>query len=280
MIRHPAVAGTFYSDSPETLRSEVARACSATAPREAATAVVCPHAGYIYSGGVAGSVFSRASIPETVILLGPNHTGLGPTISVFAEGSWLIPGAEIHVDVHVANRVLSGVPGAEADTAAHRHEHSLEVQLPFLDYVRRGVSSDDHVSPVRIVPIVLGTTHNHICRTLGLALAGVIQEHEALGHAPPLLLASTDMNHYESDSVTRRKDRLAIDAIQQLDPDRLADTVQRHGISMCGVGPTMAVLHAARALGAQRATLTRYATSGEVSNDFLRVVGYAGFVIV
>jgi hypothetical protein len=280
MIRQPAVAGTFYSASAETLRADVARACVLTETRLPAIAVVSPHAGYIYSGAVAGAVFARITIPETVILLGPNHTGLGPTISVFARGTWIIPGTAIDVDESLSHALLCQIPGAEADTSAHRHEHSLEVQLPFLDHARRTLLPNEEYPPMRVVPIILGTAQRQICRTIGLALAGVIREHAARGNSVPLLLASSDMNHYESDAVTRRKDRQAIEAIQHLDPDGLADAVQEQNISMCGVGPTMAVLHAARALGASAATLTGYATSGEVSKDLEHVVGYAGFVII
>ncbi len=270
MIREPAVAGQFYSASPDVLERDVARYLAPAdlppAPRPA-IAVVSPHAGLMYSGHVAGAVLAQTAVPRAVILLGPNHTGLGPPISVYAEGAWRMPGGDLPVDGGLASAVLAHCPDAVADTTAHRYEHSLEVQLPFLRRRR---------PDVRIVPIVLGTTDPEACRDLGRCLAAVVRAARA---ERPLLLASTDLNHYEPDGVTRQKDRLAIDAILALDPDRLVSTVRAHGITMCGVGPTTAVLHAARALGATDATLVRYATSADAGGDDARVVGYAGLLL-
>ncbi len=272
MIRQPAVAGQFYSASPEGLRADVARYFDSSAVPHAATAIVSPHAGLMYSGHVAGAVYSRVSLPDIVILIGPNHTGLGPPVSVYPEGTWLIPGGQLAIDSTLAAELLARYPQAEADTSAHRSEHCLEVQLPFLRQAR---------ADVRIVPIVLGTTREEVCRDLGLCLAEIIQVHAAKHSrsARPLLIASTDMSHYEPDSVTREKDRFALEAIQRLDPEELQATVRTHQISMCGLGPTVTVLHAVRVLGATDSSLVRYATSGEISGDFDRVVGYAGFVI-
>lgn len=266
MIRQPAVAGQFYSASPEVLRADVARYSDSSARPHPAIAMVSPHAGLMYSGHVAGAVYSRVSPPEIVILIGPNHTGLGPPVSVYPEGTWLIPGGQLAIDSALAAELIRRYPQAEADTSAHRSEHCLEVQLPFLRQAR---------ADVRIVPIVLGTTREEVCRDLGLCLAEIVQARSAR----PLLIASTDMSHYEPDSVTREKDRFALEAIQRLDPEGLQATVRAHQISMCGLGPTVTVLHAVRALGATDSFLVRYATSGEISGDFNRVVGYAGFVI-
>jgi len=268
MIRQPAVAGQFYNASPEVLRADVARYFDSSATPHIATAVVSPHAGLIYSGHVAGAVYSRVSLPQTVILIGPNHTGLGPVVSVFPEGTWLIPGGELAIDRTVTAELLARYPEAEADTSAHQSEHCLEVQLPFL-------------RQARIVPIVLGTTREEVCRDLGLCLAEIIEAHAAQRgrSAMPLLIASTDMSHYEPDSVTRAKDRFALEAIQRLDPEGLQAAVRAHEITMCGLGPTVTMLHAVRALGATNSSLVRYATSGEISGDLDRVVGYGGFVI-
>jgi len=272
MIRQPAVAGQFYNASPEVLRADVARYFDSSATPHIATAVVSPHAGLIYSGHVAGAVYSRVSLPQTVILIGPNHTGLGPVVSVFPEGTWLIPGGELAIDRTVTAELLARYPEAEADTSAHQSEHCLEVQLPFLRQAR---------ADVRIVPIVLGTTREEVCRDLGLCLAEIIEAHAAQRgrSAMPLLIASTDMSHYEPDSVTRAKDRFALEAIQRLDPEGLQAAVRAHEITMCGLGPTVTMLHAVRALGATNSSLVRYATSGEISGDLDRVVGYGGFVI-
>ena len=273
MIRPPAVAGQFYSASAATLETEVAGYLDVSASAAPMTAVICPHAGLMYSGHVAGAVLSCVALPDTVILIGPNHTGIGPDVSVYPEGAWQIPGGAVSVNRDLARTILARYPRAQADTSAHQREHCLEVQLPFLRQQRRDV---------RIVPIVLGTRDPAVCRAFGRCLAALVDELGGTDQSSdkrPLLLASTDMNHYESDEVTRDKDRHAIAAIERLDPDGLDAAVTGHHISMCGVAPTLAVLHAARALGRTHATLVRYATSGDKGGDRARVVGYAGFTV-
>jgi AmmeMemoRadiSam system protein B len=272
MLRKPAVAGPFYSASAATLEADVAGCMDGSAQPEPRIAVISPHAGLMYSGPVAGSVYSRVLVPETVILVGPNHTGIGPALSVYPEGVWQMPGGAVSVNRDLAHEILARCPQAEADTSAHQREHCLEVQLPFLQHRRR---------QVQIVPIVLGTRDHDLCLVLGECLAAVIARyadtHTSSG--PPLLVASTDMNHYESDAITREKDRLAIETITRLDSDGLDAAVITHCISMCGIAPTLAILHAARRLGATGATLVRYATSGDRTGDRTSVVGYAGFTI-
>ena len=269
MIRPPAVAGQFYSASPERLDAEVAGYTQAGAVPHAAVGVVTPHAGLMYSGHVAGAVYARVLLPETVILIGPNHTGFGPPVSVYPDGSWLIPGGEVAVDCVLARDILARYPRAEADVSAHRSEHCLEVQLPFLRRAR---------PDVRIVPIVLGATNEEVCRELGHCLAAAITAREGPA-ARALLIASTDMNHYEPDGITREKDRFAIEAIERLDPAGLLAAVRMHRITMCGFAATATVLYAAHILGATGASLVRYATSGDVSGHFDQVVGYAGLTI-
>jgi AmmeMemoRadiSam system protein B len=268
MLRKPAVAGLFYSASAAVLEEEVAGCLDPSSQPAPVIAAISPHAGLMYSGPVAGSVYSRIALPETIILVGPNHTGFGPAVSVFPEGAWQMPGGAMSIDRDLVQQILAACPHAEADTSAHQQEHCLEVQLPFLLARRR---------QIRIVPIVLGTRDPGLCRAVGESLAAIVGK--AATDDRPLLISSTDMNHYESDAVTRDKDRHAITAIEHLDPDGLDAAVRSHHISMCGIAPTLAVLHAARLLGAHRATLVRYATSGDRSGDRLRVVGYAGFTI-
>lgn len=270
MIRPPAVAGLFYTASADALEAEVDGYLDRMTQPAPVIAAISPHAGLMFSGPVAGSVYSRIALPSAVILLGPNHTGLGPAVSVYPEGAWQMPGGAVSVDRDLAEMVLAGCPHAEADTSAHQHEHCLEVQLPFLQQKRRDV---------RIVPIVLGARDPVLCRAIGECLAAIVAKRADTAGGPPLLVASTDMNHYETDAVTREKDRHAIAAIERLDPDGLDAAVTGHDISMCGIAPTLAVLHAARALGATNATLVAYATSGDRSGDRTRVVGYAGFII-
>ncbi len=272
MIRQPAVAGSFYTASPSALAAEVSRYLTTPHPPRPAIGVICPHAGLMFSGHVAGAVLSQVTPPATAILVGPNHTGVGPPISVYSKGAWLIPGGEVQIDEKLAEAILAQCPQAEADTLAHRAEHCLEVQLPFLRHLR---------TDIRIVPIVVGTTNQDLCQELGRVLAKVIQDSagQPEGPGPPLLLASTDMSHYEPDDITREKDRHALDAIGHLDAAELDAAVRTHRITMCGFSPTIAFLHSVRQLGARRAALVRYATSGDVTGDRDRVVGYAGFVI-
>ena len=270
MLRSPAVAGLFYSSSAEALADEVARCMDDSVHPQPAIAAVSPHAGLMYSGLVAGSVYSRLALPETVILIGPNHTGLGPAVSVYPDGAWQMPGGAVSIDRDLARQILARCPQAEADTSAHQQEHCLEVQLPFLQ---------DRHRRIRIVPIVLGTRDPALCRAIGECLAAIVSAAGDAAGLRPLLVASTDMNHYESDAVTREKDRHAITAIAGLDPEGLDAAVTDHQISMCGIAPTLAVLHAARRLGASRATLVSYATSADRGGDRDRVVGYAGFTI-
>jgi AmmeMemoRadiSam system protein B len=280
MVRLPAVAGQFYSASVDALRADIQRFMGEPDPGPA-VAAIAPHAGLVYSGYVAGAVYGRLVPPPTVILIGPNHTGLGPPISVYPEGTWVVPGGEMVIDSVLTNELLTSFPSAQSDAAAHTFEHCLEMQLPFLlhgyDFGAARFQGKNCVP--KILAIVLGTTDLELCRAFGGALARLIADGAVAPDSRPLLIASTDMNHYESDDITRKKDALAIDAIERLDPDHLHAAAHAHGISMCGLGPTIAVLAAARQLRATRASLIRYATSGEVSGEHERVVGYAGFLI-
>lgn len=269
--RLPAVAGQFYSASPQALRAEVERCQDPDGRPEPMLIGISPHAGLMYSGPVAGAVYARLALPETVVLIGPNHTGLGPSISLYPGGTWLMPGCEIPVDRSLAQLILSRFPETEPDESAHRYEHCLEVQLPFLTHARQDL---------HIVPIVLGTTNPELCRRLGRALASVLRERSGDDpSAQALILATTDMTHYEPDHVVRARDAHAIRAIEALDSEALYAEVRARDITMCGLGPTLVAIEIARDFGATRASLIRYATSGDVGADRERVVGYAGFVI-
>lgn len=275
MIRPAAVSGQFYSSDPAALEAEVRGYRDPAAVPLPAVAAVCPHAGHRYSGHVAGAVFSHLVLPDTVVLLGPNHWDTGPPISVFPEGTWLLPGGSLTVNRSLTAALLERFPLATADTVAHEGEHCLEVLLPFLRQAR---------PTVQIVPILLRHAHVEVYRDLGHCLAALLEDLPRRPHAGedggrPLLLASTDLTHYESDAITRAKDRQAIEAIQRLNPEALDEAVHRHRITMCGYGATMTVLHAAIRLGARRASLIKYATSGDVTEDRSSVVGYAGLTI-
>lgn len=266
MIREPAVAGQFYPRHAEALQQQVEEALGEAQEQVPALGVVSPHAGYVYSGAVAGAVLSRVHIPKQVIILGPNHTGYGEYAAVYASGAWSTPLGQVPIATDLAKQLVSYFPDLSSDTEAHRREHSLEVQVPFLQRLR---------SDVEILPLCLSHLSLKLCEELGAALARLCQDQAE----PPLLLASSDMNHYESQEVTLAKDGMAIAAIQDLDPESLYRVVHEENISMCGIIPVTTLLFAVRALGASQAKLIAHTTSGDVNHDYSAVVGYAGFVI-
>src|SRR5271157_4894319 len=275
-VRTPAVAGRFYPGRAEELLREIRQYTSPVeAPigtgRIAAIGCVAPHAGYIYSGSVAGAVYSRLAIPERCVILCPNHTGKGRPLAVMANTTWQTPLGEIAADAELGARLMRRFPGLQEDSAAHRGEHAIEVQLPFLQAQRRDLS---------IVPIVIGTNNFEVLRGLGEALADVIGDvQEGDREEKVLVIASSDMNHYESDAITRVKDHKAIERVLALDAYGLWQVVMNEDVSMCGFGPTVVMLTAAKLLGATSATLVKYATSGDVSGDYESVVGYAGIIV-
>src|SRR5713226_8846924 len=251
--RLPACAGRFYEGTPERLHEQVRAMLEPDAPHVAALAIICPHAGLMYSGAVAGAVYSRVTLPSTAILVGPNHTGYGPPLSVYSEGEWLLPGGAVTIAADLARALLARCPQAQSDHLAHRHEHCLEVQLPFLRALR---------PDIQILPIVVGFRDLEACRTLGRALAAIIEE----APTPPLLIASTDLTHcgpgfgqsppsgLTAEAFAHRQDRLALDAVQTLDGEHLHRTVEDRHVTMCGYIPSTAVLFATRALGGRQAS--------------------------
>jgi AmmeMemoRadiSam system protein B len=266
MIRPPAVAGRFYPSEPEILSKQIAGFLSTTGEKVRALGCVVPHAGYMYSGHVAGAVYASIEIPKRVILLGPRHFPRGAPMAILTQGRFATPMAEAQIDEELAAALAREYPPLREDAVAHEREHSLEVQIPFLQFLAKDF---------RFVPVVLATDRYGAIEDLGRAVAKVI----AAASEPVLAIASTDMNHYEDDSLTRVKDGRAIERILALDPRGLYDTVRGEGISMCGYAATTATLVAMRDLGATEARLIRYATSGDVSGEREQVVGYAGIVI-
>ena len=267
LVRTPAVAGRFYPGRREELLRDIrAYTAAEQASRIAAIGCVVPHAGYVYSGHVAGAVFSRLEIPEHCLILCPNHTGCGAPLAAMTDAAWQTPLGAVAASTTLGSQLMQRFPLLLENSAAHRAEHAIEVQLPFLQVGQENL---------HILPIAVGTTDLEILLGLGEAMAEVIS---AFAHKV-LIIASSDMNHYESDTVTRAKDRRAIARVLALDPRGLWETVMSEDISMCGFGPTVVMLTAAKKLGATSATLVRYATSGDVSGDFERVVGYAGMVV-
>lgn len=266
-VRSPVVAGKFYPLRAEELRHEIQGYASA-AESERVTAIGCvaPHAGYMYSGHVAGAVYSRLEIPGRAVILCPNHTGLGHPLAMMTSASWRTPLGEVAADAELGSALLHRFPSLHEDSAAHFAEHAIEVQLPFLQARRAQLS---------FVPIAIGTSDFGVLRALGEALADTISSQPG----PILIIASSDMNHYESDAITRVKDRKAIERVLALDARGLWEVVMNEDVSMCGFGPTVAMLTAAKLLGASSATLVKYATSGDVSGDRDQVVGYAGIIV-
>jgi hypothetical protein len=268
MIRPPAVAGRFYPSEPKELARQIAGFASASsAAKISACGCVVPHAGYMYSGLVAGAVYASLEIPARCILLGPRHYPRGEAMAILSQGSWRTPLGDAPIDAELAAELMQASPRLREDAVAHEREHSLEVQIPFL---QRLAPAD-----FRFVPVVLGADRYALLEELGHAVARVV----AARTERVLVIASTDMNHYESDALTRAKDEMAIAQILRLDPRGLYDTVRGEGITMCGYAVTTAMLVAMRDLGAERAELVRYATSGDITGERDEVVGYAGLIV-
>ena len=266
MIRRPAVAGSFYEERPERLLAQIREFIQEDQPKEETLGAVVPHAGFIYSGKVAGAVYSRLLFPETFVILGPNHTGLGAGASIMAYGEWDMPLGAVKINSDLAQAILRSSRTLKDDHMGHMREHSVEVQLPFLQYF--GQAFD-------FVPISLYSHEFGVCQDVGSAIASALKDYPG----KVTLLASTDMSHYVPQEVAESNDKLAIDAILNLDPKGLHETVLKNRISMCGFAPTTAALVAAKKLGATSATLVRYMTSGDINRDYRQVVGYAGLLI-
>ncbi len=270
-VRQPAVAGRFYPANAQHLRAEVETYTTTRAPAPAESRIralgcVVPHAGYMYSGHVAGAVYRHLELPRRYVILCPNHTGVGEPLAVMSEGSWQTPLGNVAIDGELATDLKSQMPLLSEDAVAHRFEHALEVQLPFLQVLAPGF---------QFVPITVGTSNFEVLSALGVVIGNALAKLQE----PVLVIASSDMNHYESDEVTRVKDRRAIDQLLALAPRGLYDVVHEGNISMCGYGPAVVMLTAARKLSATQAELIRYATSGDISGDNDMVVGYAGIAV-
>ena len=265
MLRLPAVAGKFYPADPRELSSLIAQFTDKNSAVERVHVRAClvPHAGYVYSGIVAGAVFSSVFLPKKILLLGVRHYPRGESLAILSEGSWRTPLGDASIDSSLAQRLRAACPALREDAVAHGQEHSLEVQLPFLQQLDSGFS---------FVPVVLGTIRFDQLVEVGEGIARVLSE----AKEEILVVTSSDMNHYEDDATTRRKDHKAIDAMLQLDARGLYQTCLEEEISMCGLGPAVAMLTAMQRLGAKKAELVRYATSGDVMGDRDAVVGYAG----
>jgi AmmeMemoRadiSam system protein B len=271
VLRLPAVAGRFYPANPDELAAAVRehthaeQSAGGGAPLTRAKACLVPHAGYVYSGHVAGAVFSRIALPPKVLILGVRHFPRGQPLAILSSGAWRTPLGDAPVDMALAEALRAACPLLREDGLAHSQEHSLEVQLPFLQLLAPAFA---------FVPVALGTARYEDLVSVGEAIGGVL----AASAEQILLLTTSDLNHYEDDATTRVKDRKAIERLLARDARGLYDTCRNEQISMCGLGPSVAMLTALGRLGGTRAELVRYATSGDVSSDKSAVVGYAGMI--
>lgn len=267
MLRLPAVAGRFYPSDPKELASlvqEYSRPDSQYTPVPVKACLV-PHAGYIYSGHVAGAVFARVELPKKIIVLGVRHYPRGEPAAILSSGAWRTPLGDAAIDEELAGELRRECPILREDSVAHSTEHSLEVQLPFLQALAPGFS---------FVPVALGTVQFDSVVSVGEGIARVLGKSKE----SVLLLTTSDLNHYEDDATTRTKDHKAIERLLALDARGLYDTCRKEEISMCGLGPAVAMLTALNSFGAKKAELVKYATSADVSGDGSQVVGYAGMV--
>lgn len=266
MKRMPSVAGQFYNGTASRLKSQVEQYIIKGAEKEKVIGIVSPHAGLMYSGHVAGAVYSSIQFPKTFVLLGPNHTGLGAAVSVMSSGQWEIPTGTFAIDEDLAKKIAQKVPHVSEDVQAHIFEHSLEVQLPFIAYFSESV---------KIVPITIMSASLQECEAIGKGIGSIIKE---LAY-DVVIVASSDMSHYVPDEIARKLDSHAIKEALNLNPEGLYNTVMKEHISMCGILPATIMLYAAQTLGAKEARLVKYATSGDVSGDYEQVVGYAGVIV-
>jgi MEMO1 family protein len=266
MLRLPAVAGQFYPGNPKELSAAIEiYAKQDTHTKVKARACLVPHAGYMYSGAVAGAVFARLQLPKKFLVLGVRHYPRGEALAILSEGAWRTPLGDIPIDTPLAMALRKACPLLREDGVAHSREHSLEVELPFLQVLAAGFS---------FVPVAVGTLHYEELKEMGEGIAQVLEQ----SPEDILIVTSSDMNHYEEDDLTRYKDGKAIDCMLKLDPTALYDTCRLEEISMCGLGPAVVMLTAMNCLGVSKAELARYATSGDVSGNRDEVVGYAGMI--
>lgn len=275
MHRRPAVAGAFYEASQERLRKQIEtcykhRLGPGILPKIGQSSerkivgLVAPHAGYMYSGPVACHSYAELAkdgIPDTAIIIGPNHTGMGSSVSIQTAGEWITPLGTTVLDSTVAREIVKKSRFLEEDLASQESEHSVEVQVPMLQFL--------YGDSVKIVPIVIMLQHLEVCMDLSSAIAEVVRDRNAI------IIASSDFTHYEPASVAHEKDKRALADVERLDGESLLETVERHNISMCGPAPVATTLLVAKMLHAQSSQILKYSTSGDITGDMQSVVGYA-----
>jgi AmmeMemoRadiSam system protein B len=265
MIRNPCVAGYFYPAAAAELRATLAGLVDKKAPKEEVIGLLVPHAGYKYSGPVTGATVSRIKFKDTFIIIGPSHSGLGKPFSVMVEGTWRTPLGDVEIDTELAGKIVSVSKYLEADEEAHREEHAVEVQLPFLQYFKQDF---------RIVPIILAGDGAAAYPEIGKDIARAVRELKR----EVVIMASGDMTHYEPQAAAKENDLYAVEAMLKLDVAELTRRYRSRRISMCAYPPLVCLMTAAKELGATGAELVKYQTSGDATGDKESVVGYAGVI--
>lgn len=266
MQRQPVVAGQFYSENRIKLHDDLTRLIQLTDTRQKVIGIVAPHAGYMYSGSIAGQIYGKVHIPDTVLIIGPNHHGLGETTALFPDGEWLTPLGTVALNSRLNSLINKHASHVQFDNVAHQFEHSLEVQVPFLQVLKPDVT---------IAALCIGTANFPILREIGSGIAAAVREYGQ----DVLIVASSDMTHYEPAASARAKDNLALDRVLAFDPEGLLRICRMERITMCGVAPVAVMLVAAGLLGATVAEITAYGTSGDVTGDNSKVVAYAAVTI-
>lgn len=269
MNRQPVVAGRFYPDSPQQLKKELEKflgPLKKDSGQPCDRLVMVPHAGYMFSGEPCGRTLAQANLASKVILLGPNHTGLGSPLSVWNSGAWEFPGGRLEVDAELAGQLIDSGVGFVENQAAHSREHSLEVIIPFLHYLNPAT---------QIVPVCVSESSPAALRKAGEALAGIIDSHSS----SISIVVSSDMSHFISADKAKKMDSMALESIIRMDPTDLYSIVSSNQISMCGVLPMTLGMYAVKKLGASGGKLIEYTNSGQVTGDYESVVAYAGVII-
>lgn len=266
MQRQPAVAGQFYPGGEDKLRAVLSQLLPVNNSTKMAKGVISPHAGYVYSGAIAGKLFAQIKIPDTVLIIGPNHRGAGAAAALYPDGEWLTPLGPTAINSRLNSLLLKHTPYLQKDTVAHQAEHSLEVQLPFIQYLRPDAT---------ISALCIGHGDYAALREIALGIAATIKEFDK----EVLIVASSDMTHYESADAAQLKDHIALERVLSLDGKGLLEVCKQQRITMCGVVPAAVMIESALQLGASEAELVAYGTSGDVTGDNQQVVGYAAVTV-
>ncbi|MEM2340494.1 MAG: AmmeMemoRadiSam system protein B [Candidatus Bathyarchaeia archaeon] len=272
-IRHPAHAGSFYPSAPDSLRREIRRCFlhelgpgripEAKGGPGRVVGLICPHAGYMYSGHIAAHAYCRLGedrIPESVVILGPDHTGSCGMASMMIEGAWRTPIGDLAIDSDLARAIRDNSDIIDVNDFALKYEHSIEVQLPFLIFL--------FGSGLKFVPICMGLQDLNTSREIAESIASARADREIV------VIASSDMSHYEPKWIAEENDRAAIDMILRMDEEAFQGMVESRGLSICGYGPITALIHYSKLIGSRNANLLAYGTSGDVTGDYGSVVGY------